>query len=259
MSDFRLHPDVLWIQEPDQSSWLLHMGGNTCRLDASSTQLLAAVLADSSQPTLPGTSAPADPAPEGGVGFSDFVNALLEQDIIQPRRQRVRAGERLREAAARIAIRIALHAVEHLTWNRRRRTGGLLLVARWSIRQFGWADAVRAWNLLFPGLAAASGPVDPPTSTLIDRLVREAAARALLRHECKERALACLALARTLGFEAHLVLGLAYVPLAAHVWAESGDHLLGDETGGGQLYDRVARYGRNGWVSLRSPLAARAW
>ena len=63
----------------------------------------------------------------------------------------------------------------------------------------------------------------------IDFAVRDVAARSLLRLECKERALTCLALARDLGLAADLVIGLSYTPLRAHVWVACAGRVVGDE------------------------------
>jgi hypothetical protein len=73
--------------------------------------------------------------------------------------------------------------------------------------------------------------------------VRKTAARSLISVECKERALACLALARKNGIPAQLVVGVTHYPLQGHVWVESGGRIISDNPEHCQRFEPVARYG----------------
>src|SRR5215469_14162560 len=44
MRSFSLDPDVVWVDRPDGSVRLIHLGGNTCSLDAASACLLRSIL-----------------------------------------------------------------------------------------------------------------------------------------------------------------------------------------------------------------------
>jgi hypothetical protein len=124
----------------------------------------------------------------------------------------------------------------------RRRPWPLLLVARLAVALFGWTATIRAWERRYPQPLAAHE--DAGTIDAIDRAVRSIAARSLLHHECKERGLACLAMARAEGIAADLVIGLTYSPIAAHVWVECGNRIISDLPEHCRPYREVMRYGR---------------
>jgi Transglutaminase-like superfamily len=71
---------------------------------------------------------------------------------------------------------------------------------------------------------------------MIDTAVRQAAARHILKVECKERALCCWVLARRAGVPAQLVVGICLFPLEGHCWCECGEWIFSDDR------DRCASY-----------------
>ena len=119
----------------------------------------------------------------------------------------------------------------------------LLLVARVSVAMFGWAATVRAWERRYR--QPATSHHDPDALERIDTVVRETAARSLLHHECKERGLACLAMARGAGIAADLLVGLTYSPLAAHVWVECDGCIISDLPEHCAPFEPVMRYDGN--------------
>lgn len=77
----------------------------------------------------------------------------------------------------------------------------------------------------------------------IDHAVRDAASRSFMGFECKERSLACLALARGSGIPAELVVGVAHEPMRAHVWVEAQGRVISDDPEQHRLFEAVVRYG----------------
>ena len=107
------------------------------------------------------------------------------------------------------------------------RAWGLLWAAKWAVAQFGWARAVREWERVYPQ-PASEMLANTEKLEAIDLVVRKTAARSLLSVECKERALACLALARMNGISAQLVVGVTHYPLQGHVWVEAANRVISD-------------------------------
>ncbi len=100
-----------------------------------------------------------------------------------------------------------------------------LTSARVSFLLLGWNATVSAWRARFG--AGRAAPSD--SQRVIDEAVRGAAARHMMNVDCKERALACFALARSAGLPATLVVGVDFYPLAGHSWCEIGHRVIGDE------------------------------
>jgi Transglutaminase-like superfamily/Coenzyme PQQ synthesis protein D (PqqD) len=233
----RMHPDVVVVERPDGTSWLLHMSANTLRLDGDSTQLLKSIL----------DRGPEDSAREIAQRFgvdeeevrrdvSDFVNDLRKQRVLVTSAAPQNSGgmpARMIDKALALADRPSRHM--------RRRAWALLLVARIAVALFGWAATIRAWERRYP--QPAEPRHDHDALDLIDFVVRDTAARSLLHHECKERGLACLAMARRAGVAADLLIGLTYSPLAAHVWVECGGRIISDVPEHCTPYEKVMRYG----------------
>jgi len=227
MSAVRMHPDVVLVERPDGTSWLLHMSANTLRLDAGSTELLKSIVdrgPDESARTI---------AHRFGVDERD-VRADVADFIADLRKQRVLIVDA--DTNGGIAERIVERALAlgNGAWS-------FLFIARVAVALFGWAATIRAWERRFPQPATPCD--DHETLDVIDSVVRHTAARSLLHHECKERGLACLAMARRAGIAADLLIGLTYSPLAAHVWVECGDRIISDLPEHCAPYERVMRYG----------------
>lgn len=229
-ADLRMHPDVLFVPRPDGTSWLLHMSANTLRLDADSTRLLQSILERG-----------AEESARAVAGEFDVDEAEVRRDVAEfiadLRKQRVVvAGDRAADANGRVSrlLGAALSLANRRAW-------ALLFAARLAVALFGWAATVRAWEARHP--QPAQPREDAAALDAIDRDVRELAARSLLHHECKERGLACLAMARASGIAADLVIGLTYTPLAAHVWVECGARIISDLPEHCRPYEVVMRYG----------------
>jgi hypothetical protein len=234
-----MHPDVVFVKHADGTSWLLQMSANTCRFDAESTELLESILAHGREASIR-TMVEQFGVEESEIraDVADFISGLLKQQLIEPANGTSRNGHR----AGRI-ISMALSWMDRKGRDPRRRAWRLLFVARLAVARFGWARTIEAWEQRYPQPARGGGATDAAVLDAIDTAVRETAARSLLSHECKERALACMALARDAGVEADLVIGLTYIPLAAHVWVECGQRIISDRPEHCRPYEKVARYG----------------
>lgn len=239
-TELRMHPDVVVVERPDGTSWLLHMSANTLRLDLDSTELLKSILARGAEAS----------ARELAQRF-EIAEAEVRRDVDEfvrdLRRQRVLVSGIHEPNGTGVADRVidaALAFADRPSRTPRRRAWWLLLAARLAVALFGWAATIRAWERRYPQPAQPRD--DGDALDLIDRTVRDTAARSLLRHECKERGLACLAMARNGGVRADLLIGLIYTPLAAHVWVECGQRIISDLPEHCLPYERVMRYGGNG-------------
>ena len=112
-------------------------------------------------------------------------------------------------------IRVALALADGVT-HPRRRARALVIIARGAIALFGWPATLRAWERHYPQPGPAVR-IHLDAVDAIDATVREIA------REPRERALACLALVRSSGMEADLIID------AGHVWVECGPRILGDQ------------------------------
>lgn len=243
MTSYRLHPDVVWISRPDGSSCLMHMSANLCAVDAVSTNLLKSIIAIGPERTAVEQAA-RHSVDEAQVreDIREFITDLRTQKIFCPVVYRDPPLEKARTAAARILVSGTLRLDLLPARNLRVRAWGLLWAAKWAVAQFGWARAVREWERGYPQPASET-LANTEKLEAIDLVVRKTAARSLLSVECKERALACLALARMNGISAQLVVGVTHYPLQGHVWVEAANRVISDNAEHCRLFEPVARYG----------------
>jgi hypothetical protein len=207
-TELRMHPDVVVVERPDGTSWLLHMSANTLRLDLDSTQLLQSILAR-------GADGSARELAQRYEMDEEEVRRDVAAFVRDLQRQRVLVsgtdGDRDTGMAGRV-IDASFAFADRPSRAPRRRAWWLLLAARLSVALFGWAATIRAWERRYPQPAEPRDDDDGDALDQIDHVVRDTAARSLLHHECKERGLACLAMARRAGVPADLLIGLTYSP-----------------------------------------------
>ena len=240
---YRLHPDVVWIARPDGSAGLMHLSANVCVIDAYSAALLMSLLSIGPE------RAAYDLATRYGLDeteaweeVKDFITGLSEQKLIQPLPHRESWLARAREGTARALVPGMVSLVVLVARSPRGKARGLLWTARWAVAQFGWATTMRMWERICPQ-PAADKPASVETLDAIDHAVRQAASRSLLTLECKERSLACLALARRNEIPAQLILGVSPEPIQGHVWIEAGGRIIGDDSDHFRSFEPVVRYG----------------
>ncbi|NEO99107.1 MAG: lasso peptide biosynthesis B2 protein [Symploca sp. SIO2E9] len=240
---YKMHPDTIWIPRFDGSCHLMHMGANTCAIDADSAALLKSILDIGLEGSV------ADLALRYGVDeaeiredVQDFIRDLRKQKLIQPLGYDGSPLERALDSAARTLISGVLRLVTLGTRNLQGRGGGLLWAARWAVAQFGWARTVREWERVYPQPTVPASSNAEKLET-VDWVVRQAASHSPIGVECKERGLACLALARESGIPAQLVVGISLNPLRGHVWVEAEGRVISDDPEHCRLFEPVARYG----------------
>lgn len=154
--------------------------------------------------------------------LDDLLGDMIRRGLLQRGRGRHSPG--IRHALANVIAGIMRLALRFARAERSRAWIALTL-ARVSFLLLGWNATVGAWRTRLAGERSAS----PDARRAIDESVRSVAARHMMNVDCKERALACFALARSAGLPATLVVGVDFYPLAGHSWCESGPDVIGDE------------------------------
>lgn len=154
--------------------------------------------------------------------LDDLLGDMIRRGLFQRGRGRHPSG--IRHALAN-AIAGTMRLALRLTRSERSRAWITLTLARVSFLLLGWNATVSAWRARLVGEPTAS----PNARCAIDAAVRSVGARHMMNVDCKERALACFALARAAGLPATLVVGVDFYPLAGHSWCESGPDVIGDE------------------------------
>ena len=240
---YRLHPDVVWIARPDGSAGLMHLSANICVVDADSAALLKSILSMGSERAASDLATHSDlDKTQAREEVQDFITGLSEQKLIQPLPHRECWQDCVRESIARALVPGVVSLVVLATRSWRGKARGLLWTARWAVAQFGWATTLRMWERICPQ-PAADRPANVETLEAIDYAVRQAASRSLLTLECKERSLACLALARMNEIAAQLIVGVSQDPIQGHVWVEAGGRIIGDDSEHFRSFEPVVRYG----------------
>jgi hypothetical protein len=226
---YQLHPDVLVLRRADGSACLVHLDGKACILDAAAVEQLDRVLS---------------PDARLEVADSDFVGDLVRERLIHPRGAPLKMGRRVWPAL----LRRGLHPARRSSAVPRQ-AAWLLVLARLGVARLGWAALVRVWNQEFP--QPLTGVADPTSARMLGQAVRRAADAAVVGYQCKERALTALAVVRSRGVSADLVLGVRHLPLAAHVWVEAHGQVIADEPERCWQFEPVARFGSSGWRPSR--------
>jgi hypothetical protein len=158
--------------------------------------------------------------------LDDLLGDLIRRGLLRPGQTRRPSGIRHRLAntiagMTRLALRLGR--------TERSRAGIALSLARVSFLLLGWNATVSAWRARLGARLGGGHAASADSQRAIDEAVRGAAARHVMNVDCKERALACYALARSAGLPATLVVGVDFYPLAGHSWCEVGHAVIGDE------------------------------
>ena len=220
----------------------MHMSANVCAIDAEAAALLRTIFAvGPARAAVELAGRDSMPVATAEEEVADFIVSLRRQRLITPASGYAQATTP--DPLALGLIRAALRLTNAVARTPRARTRGLLWTARWAVLQFGWARAIRAWEVLFPQPDDAAAAASPQQLAQIDEAVRDVAASSVVGLECKERSLVCLALARTHGVRAQLIVGIAHDPMQGHVWVEAAGRVLGDDPEHYRSFDPVVRYG----------------
>jgi hypothetical protein len=241
---FFLPPDVIFLTVHDGSARLLDMAGQFHAVPAVGTLMLQESLAHGAE------EAANRVAQEYGVepgqvqnDLEIFLHELQKQGLLCSQRNRRRWG-RPTTGLARLVLQPALACIYRAFRSRESKARALLGLARISFGLFGWTRTIAVWqeaHARFPSWQAAQ--TDEQTARAADQAVRAAAASHPFETECKERALCCWALARSVGLDAALVVGINLFPLAGHCWCEVGSWTLSDDEDRCVAYTPVGRWG----------------
>jgi hypothetical protein len=234
---WKLASDVALVSVPDGSARLLDMNGDFHAVSATGARMLDAVLEHGE------AMAAMEIAREFGVepvqvqgDLAAFLGELQTKGLLC----KIAAQFQPKRWPGWILLP-CLWVVCHtpLRWLR---LFSLLGLAKLSFHCFGWSATLAAWGRFAPKWKKATDHESwRRQAEMIDTHVRSAAAGHVLQMECKERALACWFLARRAGYEANLVVGIQFYPLAGHCWCESGEWLLSDSKENCGLYTPMMR------------------
>jgi Transglutaminase-like superfamily len=226
----RLRADLLLVRAPDGSGRLLDLAGSFYAVDPIAAELLVG-LSRGGRSEMVRAAARRYRVSEQQIGAD--LDALLAELPPGIDTEEV-AGRGGRVDPLVVAVLSLLHRVGHPPL----RTWALLAAARVCFATAGWSRTLRWWTSV--PLRGRPGGGSP---TEIDARVRRSATGSVLGHTCKERAVVCLAEARTAGLPAAVVLGLSFYPLATHTWCLLDDGVvLGDYPDLCAPFQPVARY-----------------
>ena len=212
----RVRPDVLLVRAPDGSGRLLDLAGSFYALDQIAVELLFDLVRRGRTDTV---RAAACRYRMSQQRVAADLDALLSD---------LPSGIGTQEAARRggwvdplvVAVLSLLRRVAHPQL----RAWVLLAAARVCFATVGWSRTLRWWTAL-----PTRGRPGGSSAAEIDVRVRRHATGSVLGHTCKERAVVCLAEARTAGLGAAVVLGLSFYPLATHTCCVlEGGGVIGD-------------------------------
>ena len=220
----RLSPHVALVLVEDGSPVLLDMNGDFYGISDMGARMLRGSLERGQAATATAIAQDFDVDPTLVAADLEGLLADLEKRGVIHREAGERRGP-FRHFGARTCAAL-LAGIFRMTKRPTRRAWFALALARLSFGLFGWNATLEAWRTRFPkpdtGCASAVDPV-------IDRSVRDMAARIWLGVDCKERALSCFALAHDQGQPAEINIGVILYPLGGHCWCTSGEAVIGDD------------------------------
>lgn len=229
----RLREGVLLVVAQDGSGRLLDLAGDVCAVSPSGALMLEAALGHEINVAcqLVASQFKVD-VERVRADMQAFLAALQSQRLL------IAPGHIRSEGPAVSEVLCWLFAVP--IWVCTHAPGRLILFKAWmyltlaflSTRLFGWPATVRVWNEVVS--VRPSGRPAGAADTLdllntIDRQVARAVASHPLQVSCKERALCCNALARAVGANSRIVLGVDFFPFALHSWCECDSRILADQ------------------------------
>jgi hypothetical protein len=245
-SGYRLTRDAVLLLLEDGTARLLDFGGEFYALSHTAADMLSRVLQGDVALAAQQIAEDYRIAPqEAQADLVAFLQELEQRRLIDHVETGAAAyGHRMRGAGAILPPLLrGIHAVPISLTGRAR---ALLTLAYASIRCFGWPTTLRVCQHYYgrPKLQTQpSGLCDEAVVREIEGVVRATAARHLLPVECKERALCCWALLRSMHLPARLVVGIELFPLTSHCWCELGNRTLCDAADKCGRFTPVLTYG----------------
>jgi hypothetical protein len=240
-SRYVLCPNVILLPLADRTACLLDLDGSFFNLSQTAAQMLKGILeqnqADAIEQIAAEYNADVDRVREDLIAL---ITQLRTKDLIR------RNDERVRETGLRTAIAITLSypglGLLRRVHNQRLKALALLTLARTSFRLAGWARTVGAWRKYVGShhfLVAAS-----QRERLIDAIdgaIRRSP-KDVPSNACKERALCCWFMLRSVGIPAKLVMGVQFQPFSGHCWCEVDGKILSDSSENCKAYTRLVDY-----------------
>ncbi len=227
VADYALAPDVALVVIESGDGCVVDLSGSFYSLSPVATAMLRDIV------TVGRDVAVTRSAGRYGVeeariaaDLDSFLGDMERRGLLQSPRPRRRPG--VRRMLAPAIAGLALGALR-LARSQRGRARIALTLARLSFLVAGWNATVKAWRRRLPAAQGGVARLSEQSARAIDEAVRHAAAGHVMNVDCKERALACFALARLTGLPATLVVGIDFYPLAGHSWCETGSSVIGDE------------------------------
>lgn len=230
---------------------LIDLDGAAAALDGNSADWLNHLLREGTEPTARWVAQHFQVSPEiAEADVHQFASQLQAGGFLEPIRSGGRSSwsvrsmtKHLRQLAARVLVGSGLRVLRRWS-NRGTQAWWLLLLARWSVRWFGWTATVATWKRCLPmtdrGLSVEQRQA---LARELDELVRSTAARHWFNVECKERGLTCWGLGRWLGVPVQLVIGFETSPFGGHCWTECEDgSVISDNPEFCRSYQPAVRY-----------------
>jgi hypothetical protein len=237
---FRQESEVIRIDRPDGSIRFVNLDHNVVFLDSRSALVLVEILKSGlNRAAVQMSEAEAVPYDAVHTDLREFVEGLMRARILCRGGARKRFWYGLGDALASGYTLVLCKPLFACTQNLGARAWALLLIARSCVRAFGWGRTARVWQRRFDQMKFNVDTLCDEDLLRIDQTVQRLGRNAILKIECRERALACFALARHLGIRAELRIGLSYSPLAGHVWTQCGDRIISDDPANCRRYEPV--------------------
>jgi hypothetical protein len=233
---FRLREGVLLIVAEDFSGRLIDLSGEVVAISPSGARMLEGVLAKDADAVCRELAQIYDvDAARIRRDLDAFLISLDQRRLLIPPGAARRDGRSIGAALSWLAAPLLLACRARPRRLILAKAHVLLAAAFLSTRLFGWSNTVRVWTSSSRGGRSVRGcraRAEAETLDAIDANV----ARALASHpfgvSCKERALCCHVLARALGAESRVLIGVDSFPFALHCWCECNARILADRVVG---------------------------
>lgn len=247
----RLRQSILILDVGGTGTCLIDLDGAAAALDRNSAEWLSHLLREGTATTAKWAAQRFQVSPEIAENdVQQFASQLQAGGFLEPARFGGWSGwsvrsmtKQLRQLAARVLVGSGLRVLQRWS-NRATQAWWLLLLARWSIRWFGWTATVATWKRCLPMTDRGLSVEQRKTLARdLDELVRSTAARHWFHVECKERGLTCWGLGRWQGVPVQLVIGFETSPFGGHCWVELEDgSVISDNPEFCRSYQPVVRY-----------------
>lgn len=243
-SNYRLAPQVIFLQIQDGSARLLDLGGNFYAISPMGARMLSETLKVGTR-TAAERIATEYPTERSCVrrDLHAFLHDLEKKRLIYANK----LFRKKTQSKYTLSLSILLPLLRYISirpTSLEKKAWVLLMLAAVSLRLFGWPQTIASWQAYLQKHASGS-PTAPLEQSVkdIDHIVCTVAACHPFHVECKERALTCWWLLATAGFSASLVLGVTLFPLGCHCWCEAGQFVINNDQDRYEQFTPICSYG----------------